>query len=138
MSSRSGQKATASLDLVISLSLIMIAAAYLADHAVRYLLVAAAILLGLLGWLRFRAKTRASHKARGELRLQLEQNQTRLNELISQIPGVVWEADLRPDGTLAMSFISNYVEKMLGYSVSEWIQIPHFWMNAIHSEDQPR
>src|SRR5262245_47994308 len=103
MSRRSGYKATASLDLVISLILILIVSAYLSDHAVRYLLVGAAILLGLLGWFRFRIKTRASHVARGELRLQLEQNQTRLDELISQIPGVVWEADLGPDGTLAIS-----------------------------------
>jgi PAS domain S-box-containing protein len=27
---------------------------------------------------------------------------------------------------------------MLGYSVSEWIETPHFWMNAIHNEDQAR
>src|SRR5262245_4833201 len=138
MSSRSGYKETASLDLLISLILIMIVAAYLSDPAVRFLLLTAAILLGLLAWLRFRAKTRALHVARGELRHQLEQNETRLNELISQIPCVVWEADLHPDGTLATSFISNYVEKMLGYSASEWIQTPHFWMNVIHNEDQAR
>src|SRR5262245_56370279 len=113
MSRRSGYKATTSLDLVIPLILLMIVAAYLANPVVRYLLIAAATLLGLVGWQQFRARTRASHRTRGELRLQLEQNQIRLNELISQIPGVVWEADLLPDGTLAMSFISNHVEKML-------------------------
>src|SRR5262245_29236891 len=138
MSRPSRPKATISFGLVIPLILLIIVAAYLAHPVIRYLLVAAATLLGLLAGHQFRSGRRGLHLARGQLRLQLEQNQARLNELISQIPGVVWEADLLPDGTLATSFISNYVEKMLGYSVSEWVQTPHFWMNAIHNEDQPR
>src|SRR5262245_9875566 len=111
MSRRSGYKATTYLDLVIPLILLMIVAAYFAQPVLRSILIAGAILLGMFSWFHSRARTRASHVARGELSLQLEQNQTRLNELISQIPGVVWEADLLPDGTLALSFISSYVEK---------------------------
>src|SRR5204863_4562642 len=51
------------------------------------------------------------------LSAQLEQHRKKLNELISQMPGVVSEMHGQP-GELATTFISVYVEKMLGYPVA--------------------
>ncbi|HYR91476.1 MAG TPA: PAS domain-containing protein [Terriglobia bacterium] len=68
----------------------------------------------------------------------LEQHRTKLKELISQMPGVVWEVYGKPEAVLKMDFISDYVEKMLGYSAAEWIESPHFWLTVIHPEDRDR
>jgi PAS domain S-box-containing protein len=73
-----------------------------------------------------------------QLHVQLLQHRTKLKELISQMPGVVWEARGRPDGSLIMLFISDYVEKMLGHTVRDWLEIPDFWIKVIHPEDRER
>lgn len=70
---------------------------------------------------------------------ELDQQKKRLNTLISQIPGVLWEsswdaASLRP----RVSFISNYVEEMLGHSVNEWMTNPNLWYQIVHPEDRKR
>lgn len=63
----------------------------------------------------------------------------RLNELVSNVPGAVWELWGKPnDKNQKINFISRGVEKMLGYSVSEWINTPNFWLKCVHPDDQER
>ena len=81
---------------------------------------------------------RKSKGIQQQLNIQLEQHRTKLKELISQMPGVVWEMHGRPDAVLEMTFISDYVEKMLGYSAGEWIETPNLWLTVIHPEDRDR
>lgn len=81
---------------------------------------------------------RRTQETQQQLNAQLEQHRTKLKELISRVPGVVWEAWTKPDGTLKISFISDYVETMLGYRLAEWTETPNFWLSIVHPEDRER
>jgi PAS domain S-box-containing protein len=81
---------------------------------------------------------RKLQEAQQRLNAQLEQHRTKLNELISQVPGVVWEGWANRDGTVQMDFISDYAERLLGYSVGEWTKAPEFWLSVVHPEDRER
>lgn len=70
---------------------------------------------------------------------QVTGQQLRLNEIIASVPGLVWEIPGRPDdASQKMAFISSYVERMLGYSVDEWLSTPNFWLTIVHPEDRQR
>jgi len=68
---------------------------------------------------------------------QIENQRKALQELVSNVPGVVWEAWGEPDEkNQRINFVSDYVEEMLGYSVEEWLSIPNFWLEIVHEEDK--
>jgi PAS domain S-box-containing protein len=68
-----------------------------------------------------------------------ESERKRLRDLISGVPGVVWEAWGEPDaGSQRIDFVSDYVERMLGYTVEEWLSTPNFWLSVVHPEDRER
>src|SRR6185503_5769158 len=61
----------------------------------------------------------------------------RLKSIVGSVPGVVWEAWGQPDAAnQRINFVSDYVEKMLGYSVEEWLSTPNFWLHIVHPEDK--
>lgn len=60
-------------------------------------------------------------------------NRDRLRSLLQTTNGIVWEAD--PE-THRFSYVSQYVEKVLGYSVSQWLGDVNFWKNHICPEDR--
>ncbi len=63
----------------------------------------------------------------------------RLREIVSTVPGVVWEAWGQPDASAQrIDFISDHVEQMLGYTVEEWLSTPNFWLTIVHPEDKER
>jgi len=65
--------------------------------------------------------------------------QKRLEEVVSDIPGIVWEGRLDPNtGTWTATLISDYAEKMTGYSVEEWLSIPGLGQKIVHEEDRER
>lgn len=73
------------------------------------------------------------------LAAQLEHQHERLNNIIDNVSGVVWEAYGKPDAaTQKIDFISDYVETMLGYTVEEWLSTPNFWLSIVHPEEQER
>jgi PAS domain S-box-containing protein len=48
-----------------------------------------------------------------------------LNDVLSNVPGIVWEAKIdEVENARRTTFVSNYVEKMLGYSPEEWMAAP--------------
>ncbi len=53
--------------------------------------------------------------------------------IISSVDGIVWEADAQ---TFEFSFVSKQAEKILGYSVDDWINSPTFWADHIFEEDR--
>ncbi|MBP7967336.1 PAS domain S-box protein [Candidatus Woesebacteria bacterium] len=60
----------------------------------------------------------------------------RMDNLIANVPGVVWESYGEPDATKQrVNYVSDYIETMMGYSKSEWLQMPQFWMEIAHPED---
>jgi PAS domain S-box-containing protein len=70
---------------------------------------------------------------------QIESERLRMREMISSVPGVVWEAWGEPDAdSQRIDFVSDHVEKMLGYTVEEWLATPNFWLTIVHPEDRER
>jgi PAS domain S-box-containing protein len=62
-----------------------------------------------------------------------------LRALLTTVPGVVWEAWGQPDAaTQRINYVSDSVERMMGYSVDEWLSTPNFWLKIVHPEDQER
>src|SRR5215467_16135757 len=76
-----------------------------------------------------------SKEIQEQLNTQVESQRTKLKELIAQMPGVVWEMRGSAE-SLKLTFISDYVETMVGYSASEWMNTPGFWFTAIHPGDR--
>lgn len=83
------------------------------------------------------ARTQAENE-RQRLTAQLEVERTRLTGIITSLPGIVWECRNNGGGTPIGTFVSDYVEKMLGYSPEEWLSMPGGWFSAAHPEDQER
>jgi hypothetical protein len=61
---------------------------------------------------------------------QLYRPRPQIEDLLANVPGVVWEAFGTPDA-LNVDFVSNYVERMLGYSVREWLERPDLWLTVV-------
>ncbi|MDT5267995.1 MAG: hypothetical protein QOH49_181 [Acidobacteriota bacterium] len=70
---------------------------------------------------------------------QNESERRRLLDLVSSVPGVVWEAWGEPDeASQRINFVSDHVKRMLGYTVEEWLAAPNFWLTIVHPEDRER
>ncbi|HKS29127.1 MAG TPA: PAS domain S-box protein [Pyrinomonadaceae bacterium] len=80
-----------------------------------------------------------AERERAELLHRLEEQRRRLSDIVRSVPGVVWEAWGEPDeAEQRINFVSDYVEKMLGYTVNEWLSTPNFWLTIVHPEDRER
>ena len=74
---------------------------------------------------------------RERLTKEVASQRKRLDDLISSVPGVVWEAWGEPDDkSQRMNFVSGHVEAMLGYTVDEWVSTPNFWLTIVHPDDR--
>ncbi|MBV8519758.1 MAG: GAF domain-containing protein [Acidobacteria bacterium] len=63
-------------------------------------------------------------RVRVEAALALERD--RLNTLVANIPGVVWESVRPPEGDHTVTFVSEQIESLLGYSPAAWYANPYF------------
>ena len=59
--------------------------------------------------------------------------QTRLQHLLTASPAVIYSYDLADP--YATTFVSQNVEKLLGYEAREFIDNPRFWLEHVHLED---
>ncbi len=68
------------------------------------------------------------------------QTHRRLQEIVSNVPGMVWETIIDPDTKeRKTTFVSDYVRTMLGYTPEEWLaQPPGFGLRIIADEDRER
>ncbi len=77
-----------------------------------------------------------AEQERNQLTLLLAAQQKRLENILANIPGIVWESKIVSETqTQRMEFVNAYVEKMLGYSRDEWLNTPKFGEKIIHPED---
>ena len=80
---------------------------------------------------------RVAEKERERLVSEVERERQRLLSIVSNVPGVVWEAWGEPDGeSQRIDFVSDHVTRMLGYSVEEWLSTPNFWLTIVHPDDR--
>ena len=70
---------------------------------------------------------------------EVKNQRRRLDNIVANVPGVVWEEWRAFEGAdHRTNFVSGYVEKMLGYSVVEWLATPNFWLSIVHPDDHDR
>lgn len=70
---------------------------------------------------------------------EIEVQKKHLQELVSSVPGVVWEAWGEPSKVhQRIDFVSDYVTEMLGYTVQEWLSTPNFWLKIVHPQDREK
>lgn len=80
---------------------------------------------------------RTAQSEKLQLAAQVEMQRKRVEDIVAHVPGVVWEAWGEPSkDTQRIDFVSSYVEKMLGYSVEEWLSTPNFWRTIVHEDDR--
>jgi PAS domain S-box-containing protein len=78
-----------------------------------------------------------AEQERERLMAEIENQRMRLNNIVANVPGVVWEAWGEPDvSSQRINYVSSYVESMLGYSIEEWLQTPNFWLTIVHPDDR--
>jgi PAS domain S-box-containing protein len=103
---------------------------------VGFFLVQAFLILSLLIT---RARKRKAEIECERLKGLAETENKRLNDLIANVPGMVWETRIDPvTHKHAMTFVSAQAEKMLGYSTKEWLSTPDFCIQLIHEADRER
>jgi PAS domain S-box-containing protein len=80
---------------------------------------------------------RRHEQERARLTRLVDAERLRLRNLVGEVPGVVWEAWGAPDeSSQRINFVSDYVERMLGYTVEEWLAEPNFWLRIVHPDDR--
>ncbi len=84
-----------------------------------------------------RARRRRAEREQERFASLAETEHRRLGEVVSNVPGIVWESRMAPDGTMREEqFVSHHVEKMLGYTVEEWMSEPRFWLSIIPEDER--
>ncbi|HEX8152878.1 MAG TPA: PAS domain-containing protein [Thermoanaerobaculia bacterium] len=80
---------------------------------------------------------KAIAEERRQFAAAMTEQRERLANIVSSVPGVVWEAWGAPDrDSNRIDFVSDHVERMLGYTVEEWLSTPNFWLVIVHPDDR--
>ncbi len=77
---------------------------------------------------------------RRKVSLEIQRQKSRLDDLLSQVPCIVWEmrGALENVSLARIEFVSRHVEEMLGYPMETWLGQPDFWLRVLHPEDRDR
>ena len=93
--------------------------------------------IGIILLLFVQAKRRQAEKKSASLAKLAEAEHQHLDEIVANVPGVVWEAKTEAsDAGLQTTFISPYLEKMLGYTPEEWVKKAGLWSSIVSDEDR--
>ena len=65
----------------------------------------------------------------------LKKSKQDFQALVDSLGGVVWECEFP---SYRFTFVSQAAERMLGYSIDEWLSEPDFFCNRLHASDQSR
>lgn len=67
---------------------------------------------------------RQAEEKNSQLLREVELQRERLRNLISSVPGVVWEAEGEPgEKNFRLKFVSEFIEKMVGYGAKEFLSV---------------
>ena len=84
-----------------------------------------------------RARQRSAETERERFALLAQSEHRHLEDVVSNVPGIVWESRVDAGGiTRKDYFVSQHIEKMLGYTVEEWMSEPRFWLSIIPDEER--
>ena len=96
-------------------------------------------LIGLVGSSEDISASIRIDEEKARLTMEIDEQRLRLDNIVSSVPGIVWEAWGEPDtSSQRINFVSDFVETMLGYSKEEWLATPNFWLQIVHPEDKER
>ena len=89
-------------------------------------------------WLLFnRSKRKQVERENERLALIAATEHKRLDGVVSNVPGVVWETRYdEATGSFTTVFVSDYIETLLGYSAKDWKS--GFGITILHEEDRDR
>jgi PAS domain S-box-containing protein len=95
---------------------------------------------GLIFWLLvLRSRRRQAEAEKSRLESVAKAEHQRVREVVSNMPGVIWEVRIDPiTQKRKTTFVSAYVEKMLGYTVEEWFASPGMGLRITHDDDRER
>ena len=80
-----------------------------------------------------------AEQLQAQLNAKIRQQRERIDTIVRSVPGIVFEAWSNPSAEENRTdFVSEYIETMLGYSVSEWLATPGFWLEVMHQDDRER
>jgi PAS domain S-box-containing protein len=74
-------------------------------------------------------------QALSDLEPRADPSEERFREVLESVHAIVWEADA---ATLRPIFVSQGVERILGFSPGQWLQTPNFWADHLHPEERER
>jgi PAS domain S-box-containing protein len=90
--------------------------------------------------------TKQLHQANRQLEIELAERmraeedrrntEAKYHALVEQMPAVVYIWELGDGG--ACLYVSPQIEKMLGFTVAEWLADPGLWFEQVHVEDRAR
>jgi len=66
----------------------------------------------------------------------LREAETKYHTLVDQMPAAVYIWELGEGGSCL--YVSPQIERMLGFTVAEWLADPGLWFRQVHSEDRVR
>ena len=92
----------------------------------------------LIGWLLFtRIRRRQAEAESLRLARVAAAEHRRLGEIVSNVPGIVWESLIDPETKQRKTtFISDHLRKMLGYTPEEWLTSPGLGLKIMPAEDR--
>ena len=68
--------------------------------------------------------------------VELHAAEERYRSMVEAIPALIYAVE--PDGVFSTTYISPYVETLLGVPAQEWVADPQSWSRHIHAEDRDR
>ena len=94
-----------------------------------YIIAVIALCVGeavLIAWLlELRSRRRQAEEGKARIESLAKAEHQRMDEVVSNMPGVVWEVRIDPlTQKRKTTFVSLYVETMMGYTVDEWLASP--------------
>jgi len=89
----------------------------------------------IIGLLINRTRRRQAEEENEHLARVAEVERRHLDEVVSNVPGVVWEISIDPaTGERKTTFVSRHVEQMLGYSAEDFLGRQDFGLSLIPEE----
>lgn len=70
-----------------------------------------------------------------ELLARANELNARIDALVENVPGIVWERWERPDS--GSNFCSNHLTDLTGHAPQEWIELPSGWADLVPDEERP-
>ena len=85
-----------------------------------------------------RSAVRAAEQVSLEKTRELEASEERLQDIISNVPGVVYQFKIDIEGRANFPFVSETIRNILGLDPTKIMADPETWLNIIQSDDRAR